>query len=230
MGRVDVHGLWMWRQLEGQYEDLFEKFPRHPAVKIGNEQWWNHEPGDEFLAANPVDIPGLAVLLDGLRRTTQSVEGMRPWNVNDGVFLRNYKGPEDAYATLHCTFPPCPPSPSDPFTKLPTELAYMVANYLSSKDIAHLRLVTKTFLQLPNIMFRGFLLQDMPWLWEAREFPQAEMDWFQLYRMVKVSWGNLAGLRNRKRIWRDVWEVVGRIERFREQGKIREDDLNVMDV
>lgn len=51
-----------WRNLESDY-DTDSQFPRHPAVYNGRQQEWNHEPGDEWLAANPVLIPGLDTLL-----------------------------------------------------------------------------------------------------------------------------------------------------------------------
>lgn len=104
--------------------------------------------------------------------------------------------------------------------KLPAELLYEVVNGLSSKDVANMRLVTRAYRQLPIIMFRKFLLEDMPWLWEALNMPKGQMDWFKLYNIVKGCWQNMKGLQNRKRVWRDVNEIVRRIEKLREEGNI----------
>ena len=96
----------------------------------------------------------------------------------------------------------------------------MIVDYLPSKDIASLRLASATFRALPYTLFRRLLFEDMPWLWEAREMPIGETNWYDLYCMVKYCWLGLKGLQNRRRIWRDVEEVVGRIERYRGEGMI----------
>ena len=87
----------------------------------------------------------------------------------------------------------------------------MVTQYCSSKDIANLRLASRAFRQIPIIQFRRFVIEEMPWLWEAVDFPIAETDWYRLYRMVKFCWVDLKGLKNRRRIWKDVEEIVRRI-------------------
>jgi len=110
--------------------------------------------------------------------------------------------------------------PADPFQKLPAEVASMVVHDLPSRDIANLRLAVRAFRELPNILFRRLLLEDMPWFWEVRDLPPAKTDWYQLYREAKSCWGNLKGLMNRKRIWRDVEQIVRRIERYRAEGKV----------
>jgi len=96
----------------------------------------------------------------------------------------------------------------------------MILDELSSKDIANLRLATPAYRQLNGILFRRLLLEDMPWLWEATDLPLRNTNFHLLYRMSKFSWINLKGLKNRKRIWTDVSEVVTRIERHRREGKI----------
>ena len=53
--------------------------------------------------------------------------------------------------------------------------------------------------------------------------PVAKTDWYKLYMMVKFCWINLKGLRNRKRIWKVVEEVVRKIGRYRKEGKIRDE-------
>ena len=80
----------------------------------------------------------------------------------------------------------------------------MVVEYLPSKDIANLRLTTRAVRQLPDILFRRLLLEDMPWMWEAEDMPRGSVDWHKFYCTVKFGWLGLKGLRNRERIWKDV--------------------------
>ncbi|KAF4629068.1 hypothetical protein G7Y89_g9085 [Cudoniella acicularis] len=206
LGRVDVHGLWMWRQIEHEYEDFFENFPRSLAVRNGCEQWWCHEPGNEYLAANPIDIPGFSELLKSCGRdfTWSNAKKIQPLKTT------TKKG--------HSTPPPT--THSDMFGKLPLELRDMVLDHLSAKDIANLRRTTMSFRQLPVVLFRRLLLEDMPFLWEAQDMPVGTTDWFRLYKAVKGCWQDLNGVKNRKRIWKDVNEIVNRVERYKKEGKI----------
>ncbi|UZP38137.1 hypothetical protein NXS19_005953 [Fusarium pseudograminearum] len=61
-GVVDIEGLTLWWRREGTYED-FHQFPRDQAVIDAQEQWWSHDLGNEYLAANPCFIPGFQSLL-----------------------------------------------------------------------------------------------------------------------------------------------------------------------
>lgn len=70
------------------------------------------------------------------------------------------------------------------------------------------------------IVFRQLVLEELPWLYEARELPVGNTDWFKLWNKVQTSWKDLKGLKNRRRIWTDVHEVVSRIERYRKEGRI----------
>lgn len=106
-------------------------------------------------------------------------------------------------------------SNADPFQKLSMEIISMVLEYLSSKDIANLRLATRAVQQLPDILFRRLLLEDMPWMWEAEDLPRGRVHWHKLYCTVKFGWVGLKGIRNRVRIWKDVEEIVSRIEKHR---------------
>jgi len=72
---------------------------------------------------------------------------------------------------------------------LPNEVVEKILDYLSSKDIANLRLVSRRFRQFPHHEFRTFVAQEFPWLWERRE-PEGkngihnERDWFDFYRQI----------------------------------------------
>lgn len=96
----------------------------------------------------------------------------------------------------------------------------MVLDHLGSKDIANLRLATSVFRELPTILFRRLFFEDMPWLWEASDLEVASINWYDWYCKWKSGGGDLKGLQNRKRIWRDVEEVIRRVQKFRKEGKI----------
>ncbi|KAK8104658.1 uncharacterized protein PG998_011691 [Apiospora kogelbergensis] len=62
---VDLDGLWHWREIQS-HPDLYgvgDRVPlRRPQVERARERWdspWRHLAGDEWLAANPVEIPGM---------------------------------------------------------------------------------------------------------------------------------------------------------------------------
>lgn len=207
LGHVDVQGLWEWRQvgplceLKSRLTDnLFQRdcsfeefvgYPRDIAVRVASEQWWRHEPGSEYLVTNLLDIPGLHALL----KRAETGPAYK------GVFDRAAKNSEKSRA--------------DPFATLSMEMISMVIEYLCSKDIANLRLTTRAVQQLPDILFRRLLLEDMPWMWEAEDSPRGEVQWHKLYCSIKSGWVGLKGLRNRKRIWKDVEEIVSRITKHR---------------
>lgn len=142
-GSIDYDGLIDWWILEGDY-DAFHAFPRDPAVDTS--QWFQHSPGDEFLAANPCFIPGLPAIMASSDRSSDPV-----FNHNTGAFPGKFP----------TTFS------GDPFSKLPQELKLMVLSYLGLIDIANIRLASRCFRQLSQGFFRSLILRDMPWLWEA---------------------------------------------------------------
>jgi len=88
----------------------------------------------------------------------------------------------------------------------------MILDCLPSKDAVNLRLASRA-IEIPQFMFHRYLQEDLPWLWEAEDLSHNHIDWFQLYSSVKLS--NLKGLRNRKRVWKDVEEIVTRMRPFR---------------
>jgi len=116
-------------------------------------------------------------------------------------------------------------NPTDHFSaSLPADLLDVIIslNILSSKDITNMRLVSRTFSQLPNWVFRQRLQTDMPWFFEASILDPRKTNWEMLYKYLKV-WQNIKGLQNRKRIWKDVTEIVNQIEGYRKQNKIADE-------
>lgn len=232
----------------------------------GTTPRYYHEPGTEYLAANPVEIPGLSDIFD------------------DGKGWRDELVFDESTAS----------SPADdPFAALSAELRLALLNLLDTRDVANLRLSSRPFRQLPQSYFRRLVLDEMPWVWEVSSLadPARDTDWHQLWlrlcgadggvckdeeerswlRDVRAralqrvqdelkakgwDWGNpefhekvqaeapdyddqareeireayasgrwpgkkateLKGLRNRRRVWRDVEEILRRIEIKNQRG------------
>jgi hypothetical protein len=146
-----------------------------------------------------------------------------PYDNNTGALEFIYQKPAAVSAIDDSTPPATPSSAVDQFMKLSNELLYSIMKELSSKDVANLRLVTPAFRQLPTIFFRELILKELPWLFEARDLPVGTTNWFKLWNKIRFAWGELKGMKNRKRIWKDVNEVVTRIEQYREEGKVTDD-------
>lgn len=121
---------------------------RSDDIERLQDQWWDHENGTEYVVANPLFIPNLAkVIADAT--TADPVDG------NSGVF--------DLPADTNLS-----PSPGDRFAKLPAELKLDILSSISSEDICNLRLVSRSFRQLPLCLYRDILMKNMDWFWEAR--------------------------------------------------------------
>ncbi|KAH6876571.1 hypothetical protein B0T10DRAFT_497762 [Thelonectria olida] len=142
-GVVDIDCLAQWWGLEATYDE-FQGFPRDDA--ISREQWWHHIRGDEWLAANPCLVPGLKSILSSAQYSNKDDEH------REGVNL-------DAFTNA---------TPSnDEFSRLPSEIRLMILMDLGSKDIANLRLASRTFRQLPGFLFHDLIMRETPWLYEA---------------------------------------------------------------
>lgn len=63
-------------------------------------------------------------------------------------------------------------------------------------------------------------MEDMPWLFEVKDLDVACVDWYDWYCKWKSCHEDVKGLRNRRRIWRDVEEIVRRIQMYRKEGKV----------
>jgi hypothetical protein len=152
LGSVDIDGLLTWRRHNSTYAD---SLPRHPALQRGAGQEWNHVPGDEFLAANPVLIPALPTIFKDSLETDPS------FSVRNSPFEHTSQHFNQQRRT--------PPPSTDPFAILSHELIILILSYLPPRAIADLRLTSPTFRHLPISFFRDLLQREMPFLWEIRE-------------------------------------------------------------
>jgi hypothetical protein len=145
-GKVNIDGLMRWCYREHSFADIFN-FPHHPDVEKSKEQWWSHNRGHEYLAANPLFVPRLNDILKSAVKTDSE------FSTRAGAFS--------------CTDTTAQQTSRDIFDRLPTDLRLEVLHFLGSKDIANLRLASRTFRQLPIFLWRRLLRQELPWLWEA---------------------------------------------------------------
>jgi hypothetical protein len=102
-------------------------------------------------------------------------------------------------------------SGKDPFSSLPMELCSAVAEYLPTFDVLNARCASMSFWhvfhnrQFWASRFRGSA--DRSWLFEARDNKTGSRDWRWLYHStVESQIGQ--GLRNRKRIWALIQDIV----------------------
>jgi hypothetical protein len=144
VGAVDIPGLAEWWD-QGHETSAT---PEHAAVRRGTGQWWQHHVGDEFLAANPLQIPALDFLFEA------ADQSQKDFNARASPFGAK-------------TTTPSPSRSHDLFGKLPEELRDMVLAPLSSADIANLRLASRNFRHLPFTLWHDLLQKEMPWIWEA---------------------------------------------------------------
>lgn len=143
-----------WRNAEFDW-DAFESFPRAKDVKRSQQQWWSHEPGTEYLVANPLYVPGLPEILLAA--------------VKDEGLCASYDPSYEIESSQSPTNRPTPShnSQADFLFVLPAEIRLMVIDYLSSSDITSLSIASKAFTELPNTVWYRLVRREMPWLWEA---------------------------------------------------------------
>ncbi|KAJ5626040.1 hypothetical protein N7510_002349 [Penicillium lagena] len=126
-----------------------KKFPvkYNQDVVDATDQVWRHKEAHEYLVANPIFVPGLRAILDSAVTTDES------FSVHKSAFE---KRPQHDRL-----------SPQDPFLALPPEIILSISSRLNSSEVASLRLSSRAFTHLPISLFRHFILDEMPWLYEA---------------------------------------------------------------
>lgn len=254
--RINISGLIKWRNAEFSYCD-FRKFPRSEDVHKCRQQFWQHLPGKEYLAANPLYVPGLPTILLGAAKKEDDL---------------SHGGTEESELPKG-THPSFPIGRDDVFDSMPLEICLLVVSFLNGTDLNNLRIASRTFTRLPNSVWHQLVREEMPWLWESYDdgkevhipsfwtavttnslklfkeerehysslledvytptsevvdfllpFPKdvpnqpklsrRNTDWHELYTQIKKNWSSLRGLQNRQRIWKDVKEIIKRIEKY----------------
>lgn len=154
--RVNISGLMKWRNAHFSWDD-FHGFPRTRDVLGAQEQFWRHDPGKEYLAANPLVVPRLLPLLDAAIMSND-----RPPNPQTGVF------------DLSCRLGFPRQDAADTLAALPMEIRLLILDHLGSRDIANVRLASRAYEQLPVHLWYRLVREDMPWLWEAWDEKEIE--------------------------------------------------------
>ena len=108
---------------------------------LGARKTWIHNPGDEWLAANPFYVPQLRDLLE------------RAMNTEPCSLYTSHS------STNHTIRP-------DPFSCFPTEIKHLILENLNAKEIVTLQLASRSFRQLPVSIWYQQIRKNMPWLWE----------------------------------------------------------------
>jgi hypothetical protein len=143
-----------WRNAEFSWKD-FHEFPRDGDVLGAQEQFWLHEPGKEYLAANPLYVPRLpSLLLTAIKEVKDFGPRIGAFNLSQSV-VSSITPRKSAHQS------------ADPLLSLPNEIRLMVVECLGSRDIANLRLASRAFRQLPVSLWYQLVRKEMPWLWEA---------------------------------------------------------------
>lgn len=114
----------------------------------------------EYLAADPIDVPGLSTLIQSCL--------VKEGDLCESVF--------DA-----CEHIKDSAEHSDPFSRLPPELQHILIKQISRQDVANLRLVSPAFEQLPQTYFCQLVETEMPWLWEVSNLPKHQIDFYRLW-------------------------------------------------
>ncbi|PTB70876.1 hypothetical protein BBK36DRAFT_1134092 [Trichoderma citrinoviride] len=128
---------------------------RHPdVVDARNRGWkWACLLGSEYLAANPIFIPGFREICEA------AVSDAEDFDSRGSPFPERMEEQEEDDDEREVS--------GDPFWKLPTELKHAIAWGLDSKDIAALRLASRAFCHLPMTLWHTLLVREMPWVYEA---------------------------------------------------------------
>ncbi|EKV06411.1 hypothetical protein PDIG_77780 [Penicillium digitatum PHI26] len=151
---VNASGLMAWRNAEFDWGAV-ESFPRAEEVKSSQEQWWSHQPGTEYLVANPLYIPGLPEIL--LKATKK--EGK--CDLHDSYDeIKSSQSATSRSIPFHN-------SQVDLFSFLPAEIRLMIIDHLRANDITSLCIASRAFTELPNSVWYRLVRRELPWLWEA---------------------------------------------------------------
>ncbi|UNI14294.1 hypothetical protein JDV02_000938 [Purpureocillium takamizusanense] len=176
LGKVDPDGLVRLRNLccIGQVPTFADWAD---DVLSSRDQVWEHSPGTEYLAANPLFVPEFRTICE--RAMNQGDD----FDVRQSPFEPRRQRDTSAAAS------------SDPFLKLHVELVHEIVGYLDSQDIAALRASSRAFEHLPMSIWRRLLIDEMPFLYEAWRDDATPYNWachdvqlLQTLRLHEEEW------------------------------------------
>ncbi|KAK0125474.1 hypothetical protein ONS96_009312 [Cadophora gregata f. sp. sojae] len=188
LGRIDLDGfaaLWYRKACGGCG---FQGLNHDPVIGDLKERFWVHRVGTEYLAANPVVIPGFELAMQGVYGQGARGDGVFGTRDSYGIAagsggktklnlkLKGRMGNSGKVFRRHR-------NSTDPFFVLPPELKNKILADLSPSEITAIRLSSRSFRQLPKQIFKSFIAEEMPWFWEIddirREVEEAYKEAFR---------------------------------------------------
>ncbi|KAJ3529017.1 hypothetical protein NM208_g9949 [Fusarium decemcellulare] len=143
LGRVDLDGIWYWREIETRPDSYGmgeARVPlRRPEVERARKRWdypWDHLAGDEWLVANPVEIPGIYKVLESCMNRANKGQAQ----------LQNAR-----------------------LLALPTEILHHIMSFLNLPDIDTIAKTCRRLYEDAQPVFKAYVFSNMYWLWEIRE-------------------------------------------------------------
>ncbi|KPM43224.1 hypothetical protein AK830_g3373 [Neonectria ditissima] len=232
-GKVDYAALQGWWQIDG-IEDNYDEFPRDEAVDEAREQWWQHNFESEWLAANSCYVPGLRSVLDSVehlderaefRSTGQGSVGDQP---PTDIFSRLPQElrtmvvmdlDSSSIASLRIASRSFSPLPQAVFQALTLRERPWLWEAWSSLDYSFWSSVTAK--ELRDAADAGAEIlkgASVP----VTLLDANTTDWYGLFKRISVGLkdGQLKGLQNRRRIWKDCQEILDRAADYRRKGKM----------
>ena len=164
----------IWRTDESRVWTRFDGFPQPTDLGIVLQDEYECHPGTEYLAADPMNIPGL----DGLIKS----------------------GSEGRVSDVAFSSPRTASTARDVFSTLPIELRRTIAELLPGKDVANLRIASANFTELPQSYFHHLIKTEMPWVWEVEDLHANEVNWYGLWRKLAAADGG-SYEDEKKRVW-----------------------------
>ena len=131
----NIQNLGNWWQANSDWDGA-HSIPQAPAVRNGKDQWWRHNPGDEWLVANPCFVPALSTVVEKSKISS-----------NSGSQVSSTIRPSS-------------------FTRLPEEIKQNILVHLDASDMAYAALAIPNTLDTAQALIRKRLLCETPHLWE----------------------------------------------------------------
>jgi hypothetical protein len=215
-GRTDIDKFLEWWEL-GVRKRALPQDPCRTDASHGRDQFWLHNRGAEYLAANPLFVPGLERIFRLADTAALSESGKRN---NSGKGNNNIE--------------------HEVFAVLPTELRRMIFDCLSRDEITKLHHASPFLYRNAMRDLGNSFMKKHPWLWEywtelpysswalttATELQESiESPVKQLIASLSIGWGSvmrmlwngeqagrLKGLQNRGRIWKVCDMILDKVE------------------
>ncbi|CAG9978570.1 unnamed protein product [Clonostachys byssicola] len=207
--RVDVGAFIQWWEMNSDEESPVPI--EDEDVREGSSQWWRHNQGSEYLAANPCLVPDLDKAF-----VTMAPQAASP------------AGHEDVFSSL----------PSEVVSLIFNHLSleeisnFLLASPLSNRS-SHNELRRRLILEWPWLWEAWSKREYSVWVGPtARDLRESVkppgkqvvisdtdvINWGSVFRWISKQMSNdeLKGLKNRQRIWRRCEEILDRVDRLRE--------------